>query len=129
MEINDFLLNKLDKLDTKLDQIKDQQVEFKVAFETHEERDKEIQNDVKTMGASVKDQSNLLADYNQSLREHMRRTSLLEAKVEPLHVKYTEDGVAAKLHSQRVKLALKVLGIIATLATIGAGIAQMLGML
>jgi hypothetical protein len=70
-------------------------------------------------------QSKLLSDYNTSLREHMRRTELLEGKVEPMHVKFTEDSIADKIKSRDWKKILMILGAIATVVGIITGIASL----
>jgi hypothetical protein len=128
-DINEFLLNKLDKLDGKLDTIREEQLVSKAAFGSHEERDQEMHVDVKTMGAELKNQSKLLGDYNQSLKEHMRRTELLEDQVKPLYAEYNDKQLLVKLKSDRRKKILKWAGIVSVVIGIMAGIAQIISVM
>ena len=127
-DINEFLLNKLDKLDGKLDTIREEQLVSKVAFGGHEERDQEMHDDVKSMGTELKTQSKLLGDYNQSLKEHMRRTELLENKVEPMFTEFQDAKTLQKIKSEKRKKLLKIAGIISVIVGIAAGIAQVLAL-
>jgi hypothetical protein len=129
LEINEFLLSKLDKLDSKLDDIKKEQIESRVALQSHEERDKLIHEDVKGAAVQLTEQSKLLAIYNQSLQEHMRRTALLEDKVEPMHVEFKDRQVHDKVKSDRLKRRVKWLGVIGIIIGIVAGIVQIITML
>jgi archaellum component FlaC len=100
-DINEFLLNKLDKIENKIDSVKDEQLT----------------------------QAKLLGDYNESLREHMRRTEILEKKVKPLHTQYEEELLAEKLKMKTWKKLVAAVGIIGTLVGLGVGIAQLLGLI
>ncbi len=128
-DINEFILNKLDKLDNKLDNIKDDQAETRVALENHEKRDEEIHQDVKKMGSELANQSKLLGEYNQSLREHMRRTQMLEDKVDPMHKEWADRQVIVKHKMKTWKKIAAFIGIAATVVGLLAGIAQLMGML
>jgi len=127
-DINEFLLNKLDKLDGKLDTIREEQLVSKAAFGSHEVRDQEMHDDVKGMGAELKNQSKLLGDYNQSLKEHMRRTEMLENKVEPMFVEFADVKLLQKAKSEKIKKMLKIAGVISVIVGIAAGIAQVLAL-
>ena len=129
MEINEFLLSKLDKLDEKLDDIKTQQVESKIALQSHEERDKLIHEDVKEATVQLGEQTKLLGEYNKSLQEHMRRTELLEKKVEPLHVEYVDKEVSKKIKAEKRKKLIKQLTVAGIVIGIIAGIVQIITML
>lgn len=111
-DINEFLLNKIDKFDEKLDR-----------------QSEETRDAVKEVSHELTYQSKLLADYNQSLREHIKRTRMLEEKVEPLHAERQERLVADKLKMKTWKKVTVILGVLATLVGIGVGIAQLLGLI
>lgn len=113
------MLNKLDKLDEKLDDIKVDQAETRIALEKHERRDEEIHNDVKQMGAEIAHQSKLLGEYNESLREHMRRTELLENKVEPIHKEWLNKKIV-KRHN--VKTWKKIVAISAGITAVAGAL-------
>jgi hypothetical protein len=127
-DINEFLLNKLDKLDGKLDTIREEQLVSKAAFGSHEDRDQEMHDDVKSMGTELKNQSKLLGDYNQSLKEHMRRTELLENKVEPMFTEFQDKQALEKIKQAKRKKILKIAGVISVIVGIAAGIAQVLAL-
>ena len=127
-DINEFLLNKLDKLDGKLDTIREEQLVSKAAFGAHEDRDQEMHVDVKSMNVELKNQSKLIGDYNQSLKEHMRRTEMLENKVEPMFTEFSNVKLLQKAKSEKRKKMLKIAGVISVIVGIAAGIAQVLAL-
>lgn len=110
--INDFFINRFDKLENKLDEQTD-----------------EVREAVKNIGDELSIQSKLLSEYNQSLREHMRRTKNLEAKVDPLYTEYTEHKVEIKLKMKTWKKVAAFIGILGTVVALGVGIAQLVGVL
>lgn len=127
--ISDFLLNKLDKLEEKLDQVREDQAETRAALIGHERRDEEIHVEVKKITSELINQSKLLGDYNHSLREHMRRTELLENKLEPIHIKFEEDKLKDSLKMKTWKKVLAILGGLATIAALAVSIAELMGLL
>jgi Mg2+ and Co2+ transporter CorA len=104
-DINEFVLNRLDKIEDKIDDANDR------------------------VFSQLTEHNRLLSDYNESLREHMRRTKLLEDKVDPMHQSYQEKIIADKLHSNRWKRWLMILGAVSTLVGLLTGLASLLGML
>jgi len=129
VDINEFLLSKLDKLDEKLDGIREEQLLTKVALNSHEDRDKEIHEDVKMMGSDLKKQCKQLGEYNQSLKEHMRRTEMLENKVEPMFVEFQDKKLLAEARNKKLKKWAKIIGAISVVVGIIAGIAQIISVL
>jgi hypothetical protein len=122
VDISDFLLSKLDKLDEKLDAVREQQLDTKLTLKGHIDSTQVINRNIER----IHDQ---LDEYNQLLEEHIRRTKILEDKVEPIYNEYTEEQVVEKVKSSKIKKIGMIVGIIATLVGIAAGIAQILGML
>lgn len=104
-DINEFVLNRLDKIEDKVDCVGDK------------------------LSEQMATQNRLLGEYNQSLREHMRRTQILENKVEPMHELYEEKIVADKIFSKKWKKISIIIGTIATAVGILTGIASLLGMI
>jgi septal ring factor EnvC (AmiA/AmiB activator) len=120
--VTDFIERRLDKLESKLDDIKDdnaaikaEQVQFRLTVEKHEAQDETRHLDVKKLLENSEKHSLLLADYNNSLREHMRRTEILEDRLEPVYNDWAEQKVIKK---HKIATWKKVAAIIATLATI-----------
>jgi len=120
--VTDFIERRLDKLESKIDDIKDQQsslreenIQFRITVEKHEEQDADRHLDVKKLLEYSEKHSNLLSDYNSSLREHMRRTDLLEKKLDPIYDDWVANNV---IKTHKIKTWKKVAAIIATLATI-----------
>jgi predicted nuclease with TOPRIM domain len=128
-DINEFILSKLDKLDEKLDDIKLDQSETRQALESHEKRDEEIHQDVKKMSVELVNQSKMLNDYNQSLREHMRRTDLLEEIVKPIHQDWAERQVVEKHKMKTWKKVVAAIGIATTIVGLIAGVIQLIDLL
>ena len=120
-DINEFILNKLDKLDEKIDdmivekaqqreEIRHVRAEVEQIHATLDKHESQLHADVKNINDQLAMQSKLLSDYNESLREHMRRTQLLEDKVEPMHTEFTERKMLNKLKSSGWKKAAGVVG-------------------
>lgn len=122
IDINDFLLSKLDKLGEKLDAVREQQLENKVTLHNHMDTTKDIQFNIEKM-------NDQLDEYNQLLEEHIRRTKILEEKVEPMYTEYSEEQVVEKVKNSKLKKIGMIIGIIATLIGIATGLANILGML
>ena len=128
-----FILDKLEKIDDKLDQVRIESAEARKSFDAHEDKDEDRHQDIKSMHddiiIQVSSQNEKLSEYNDHLRDHMRRTELLEENQECMQdrlrplVKAASDKAAVKTYfsekwSKRIKILTVVsvtLGIIATL--------------
>lgn len=104
-ELLKFLLDRFDKLDDKVDKVSDCMVSH----------------------------SKLLDDYNASLKEHIRRTEILESKVEPMYDKYTEKVLLDKLHEDKTAKSMSswkkhavIIGVISGVIAIIASILQLI---
>lgn len=118
-----FILDKLEKIDDKLDQVRIETATTKKSFDAHEVKDEDRHNDIKSMHnaiiSEVHNQNNKLSDYNMHLQEHMRRTEILEKnqvymqnKLEPL-IKDAETKAAVKTYfSEKWAKRLKILSAI-----------------
>jgi chromosome segregation ATPase len=124
-----FILDKLEKIDDKLDQVKIEAAESRKSFDAHEAKDEDRHKDLKKMHESIdvkiSDQNKQLSDYNFQLKEHIRRTELLEEVVKPVLEKHTKEKmVSAYLTAtwtRRIKILTVVsltVGIIATLVKV-----------
>lgn len=83
-----LVLSKLDKLDSKIDSTNDR----------------------------LNSMDKTLVKQEENLKEHMRRTAILEEGLKPV-----------QKHVTRVEGALKLLGVISVLVGIAAGVAKLLG--
>ena len=99
---DDFIIHMLERLDQKTDEI---------IRQTHE--------DVLMLHDTASQQNLLLAKYNESLQEHMRRTDLLENRVTPLEVDLQKREISKELTVARMK---KWAAIAATLSAVTGGI-------
>lgn len=111
-DINEFILNRLDKSEEK-----------------QEKRDEEIRSALSDVGDELSNQSKLLSEYNQSLREHMKRTRMLEDKVEPMHKEWADAKVVEKHKMKTWKKVMVGLGIAGAVVGLLTGIAQLFGLL
>jgi uncharacterized coiled-coil DUF342 family protein len=109
-DVQQFILNKLEKLDEKLDEVREHNTNFKTSFAHHLLRDEEIHKEVVKLGNSIDKHSNLLDEYNQQLEEHMRRTEILENKVLPLIQEKHEDDTVKRWWEGNWSKAAKVAG-------------------
>jgi uncharacterized coiled-coil DUF342 family protein len=109
-DIQQFILSKLEKLDEKLDEVREHNASFKASFADHLRRDEEIHGEVIKLGDSIDRHSTLLDQYNQQLDEHMRRTEILENKVLPIVIKQEEEKTVEKWRDNKLKKSMKILG-------------------
>ena len=117
-DLKDFLLNKLDKLDDKLEEIKDQNIRTSVLLETHEKKDQELREDVRALNAHFTVQARQLSEYNESLREHIRRTELLEGKILPIEKAFNSEQAVEEYQEGKTKRIVMILSGLAALVAI-----------
>lgn len=129
----DRLWEKLEKLDDKLDEINSKHTANTVVLEHHTKQENEVSQDLKTIGSHLLQQSKLLNDYNASLREHIRRTEILEDKVAPMFGEYTEREISKKLQleqdvtkTSKWKRHATIFGTISAMIALIAGIVQLI---
>jgi len=88
MPNSDFILRMLERLDEKMDDIVQKHAEYKAYFDVHARTDEtlhlKIASETQAMQQILSEQSKHIAEYNHHLKEHMRRTELLENRVVPL---------------------------------------------
>lgn len=94
---NDFILRMLERLDEKLDDLMKRSADQGAALAGHISAEDSVMDSVREDIQSINDalhiQSTHLAQYNDHLKEHMRRTELLEKRVEPLERDFLEREV------------------------------------
>jgi len=115
MDTNQFILSKLEKIDEKVDDIKIHAAKQSVTLE-------ETKN-------NITKHSELLKDYNQSLQDHMKRTSILETEVkgfhtdfDPIRRDFLDDKAVMKYNATRLKKAMMWMGAVSTALGIIYGI-------
>lgn len=124
-DMNRFILDKLEKVDDKLEEAKIQHSRLEEAFLRHEAIDDQIHESVKTISDNVSTQmseiSSSLARYNDLLQDHMRRTELAEAslsilheKVDPIYEAHQNSLFLKNYKNNTFKNRIKWLGAIAT---------------
>lgn len=113
-----FILDKLEKLDDKLDDVKIKNAESRKAFETHEKKDEGRHRDMQIMGeqimARLDDQCSSLKEYNKQLEIHIEGVNTLKQshdamwkRVEPVVDKYEKELTARTWWSDRIKARVK----------------------
>jgi len=109
-DIQQFILNKLEKLDEKLDEVREHNASMRASFDSHVVIDKEIHDEVIKLADSIDKHSNLLDQYNQQLEIHMKRTDILENKVLPLIAEKLEKDTVKRWWEGRWSTAAKIAG-------------------
>ena len=126
----------LNKIDTKLDDVSnsihkvDKEVALqKAAFDEHIKQDEKMYEEFKRM-------NDILSANTESLKEHMQRTAIAEQRQEiledlvksidrrlsPFEQNKLEEEAVRKYRNEKLKKIGKILGIIATLVAIIAGL-------
>jgi hypothetical protein len=109
-DIQQFILNKLEKLDEKLDEVKEQNIKIKANFDSHAIMDQEMHEQIIKLANNIDKHSNLLDEYNKQLEIHIKRTDILEQKVLPLIIEKKDTEIVRKWWSVRFATILKIAG-------------------
>jgi len=128
--------NMLNKIDSKLDEVSDAVYKIdkevalqKAAFDDHIKQDEKMYEEFRRM-------NDILASNTESLKEHMYRTAIAEqrqqiiedlvksidARLSPFEQKKLEEEAIKKYRNDKLKKIGKILGIIATIIAIAAGL-------
>ena len=114
---NDFILRILERLDTKIDDLVKGTAEQKFSLEAHTKTEEAIREGIHDEIICIKEvllkQTENLIEYNQQLKEHMRRTELLEDRVQPLEkdliMRQNKTSFITQ-HWKKVALGVSILG-------------------
>ena len=128
--------NMLNKIDSKLDEVSDAVYKIdkevalqKAAFDEHIKQDEKMYEEFKRM-------NDILSANTESLKEHMQRTAIAEqrqhiledlvksidSRLSPFEQNKLEEEAVRKYRNEKLKKIGKILGIIATLIAIVAGL-------
>ena len=132
----DDVINRIADVDNKVDEVVvaiykvDKEVALqKAAFDEHIRQDEKMYEEFKRM-------NNILQQNTESLKEHMQRTSVAEnrqqiledlvraidSRLSPFEQSKLEEEAVRKYRNEKLKKIGKILGIIATLVAIIAGL-------
>jgi seryl-tRNA synthetase len=128
-DIEQYILNKLEKLDEKLDEVREHNVAVRASFDAHVDMDEKIHQEVIKLGDSIDKHSRLLDEYNHQLEIHIKRTELLEHKVLPLVEQKKEQEVIKRWQDSRWARIAKVAGWLTALAGLVAGVLEIMSKL
>ena len=134
-----FILDKLEKLDDKLDQVRDESSKLNSALKSHEKQDSDIQREVKDMSdkfcTQLEAQRKELQKYNEHLKDHMKRSDLLEAshkkmweRVEPVVKAHEDAKVVKKYFSDKARSRMKWMVTIGVIAGSTTAVLKLMGM-
>lgn len=135
-----WILDKLEKLDDKLDDVKIDQAESRKTFELHEGRDNDRHAEIKKMHESIHvrldDQHKSLDEYNKQLEIHIKGVKALEsrqdamwARVEPIVGRYEQEKQVKKWLSDGVRTRIKWVAYTGTIAGTIATILKLLNII
>ena len=135
-----FILDKLEKLDDKLDQVREESTKLSLSLKSHEQRDEDIHRDVKDMAekfsAQLDEQCKALKEYNKQLEVHIKGVQLLEdgqkkmwERVEPVVKAHEDKKVINNYFSQKAKTRMKWVAGIGTVVGTLYGILKLLSIL
>jgi uncharacterized coiled-coil DUF342 family protein len=109
-DIQQFILSKLEKLDEKLDEVREHNVHMRASFDGLATRDEELHRELTALGISISKHSELLDEYNQQLEKHIKRTDILEQSIIPIITERAEQKAVSKWREGRWAKAAKVAG-------------------
>ena len=135
-----WILDKLEKLDDKLDGVKIDQAESRKTFELHEDKDNDRHAEIKKMHESIQvkldHQHRSLDEYNKQLEIHIKGVKTLEsrqdamwARVEPIVGRYEQDRQVKKWLSDGVRTKMKWVAYTGTVAGTIATILKLLNII
>lgn len=117
-DMNRFILDKLEKVDDKLEEVRVKYSKLEESFRSHEKVDEEIHNSVRKMatdlGAQFAKVSECLDTYNSLLQDHMRRTEIAEEhlktltqKVDPMYEIHKKREIITTYNNTQLKSYVK----------------------
>jgi chromosome segregation ATPase len=119
----DYLIRALERLNDRLDDIDKKQSETRTMLEVHVKTSEITEEHAKTRHDDIKQnitkQAKQLELYNQYLKEHMRRTELLENRIKPIEDDYVLRKTKKNLISANWK---KISMFAAILSSFGAAV-------
>jgi hypothetical protein len=135
-DIQQFILNKLEKLDEKLDEVREQNIKIKADFDMHATIDQEIHEEVVKLTDSIDKHSKSLDEYNRQLEIHIKgvntldkKVDILEQKVLPILIEKTDTEVVKKWWSVRFATVLKIAGWLSGIAGLAIVILELISKL
>lgn len=128
-DIEQFIFNKLEKLDEKLDEVREHNASIKASFQSHVNIDEKIHEEVLKLAESIDKHSKLLDDYNKQLEIHIKRTDLLEKQIVPVVIEHAEQKIVHKHRSLKFKKIAKIIGYLTAAAGCITAIVQALKIL
>jgi hypothetical protein len=120
MEKDEVLLQFLMKLGEKIDS--NQTDTHRRLEDLHQKLDAHADKEHETWLQNHKilvDNAKYLAEYNASLKEHMRRTEQLEERVDPIEKDFTDRTVTSRVFWSKIKTASIVIGCLGGIAGLG----------
>lgn len=126
-DMNRFILDKLEKVDDKLEEVRVKYSHLEQSFKAHEHLDEKIHDSVETMSKDLNDQMTVMCEsiekYNLLLQEHMRRTEIAEKniltlndQVAPMFAIYKERNIISTYKSKTWKSYTKWIAGITTVS-------------
>ena len=123
---DDFIFRMLERLEIKLDDLTQNYTKLDVNLDIHFKEGQKISEDIKELKDGFKAQAVNLSEYNKQLREHIRRTELLEKKIEPIEKAYFTEKTKANFIAAHWKKIAIVTTVAGTITGIVIGILQII---
>lgn len=135
--INNFILDKLEKVDDKLEEVRLKYSKLEESFKTHQSSDEKIHKSVENMadevGQKMTEISKSLDGYNELLKQHIRRTEIAEQNIEnikeaiqPVITEYCEKKIITRYDAKIWKNIAMYTGAISTLVGLVIGLMKLL---
>lgn len=126
-DMNRFILDKLEKVDDKLEEVRVKYAQIEEAFRSHEDLDEKIHKSVEKMSEDMSAQMTVMCksldQYNDLLQEHMRRTEIAESnitilkdRVEPMWKQHEKQEIIEAYADKKWKTRMKWIAGIGTAA-------------
>ena len=120
-DLSQFILEKLEKIDDKADDIKAQCAETAVKLAAHEEQ--------------LRQMASKMADYNEKLGEHMARTEIAERRqdtfeqeIGPILFDFKEKQAVTNYRMRTIAKWSKILGFLSIAVGLIIGISKLMGL-
>lgn len=120
-DMSRFILDKLEKVEDKLEEVRIKYSRLEESFKNHEDIDEKIHQSVEDMADNMNQQmstiSKSLDTYNNLLMDHMRRTEIAEENIKVIHrsmrpllVDHRERGIIEAYADKKWKMRMKWVG-------------------
>ena len=124
-----YILDKLEKMDDKIDDIRAQGVETKAKLESHDRRTAETSRHLDAVGKKLGEYNDQLTIHIQASTSNSKRINTLEEVVKPIAIKHNTEKAVNAYISEKWALRIKKATYVSIIIGIAVSLLKAYGMI